>query len=214
MSQKEEPSLLDYARFHELAIDHRAIDLFELVPPLIENHGIDLDNAPTASRFTLHDNVEYSEKIQSSKAVLEFLASVLKPPPKPLWDAYLPDRYRIQHMRQELPLLGTDNELDLREFGRKRILPDLSEVELTPCKTDEEKDGGLTWPARYHDLYDTLLARVGSEKLDTTRKALQLVQSSMRDEYTQDVERALMDSVLHKKVSSVRSALAIFCGHL
>ena len=143
----EEPCLLDYARFHGLAANHRAVDLLKLLPC----GGVvpDLSDPADAAMFAARDDVDYREKLQPSQRAFALLASILRPPPKPRWEEHLPDPHHGRKLKQEVPLPRTDNELDLRDFQHRVQLPGLRNSGLAPAQVDVKKHEGLTWPASY-----------------------------------------------------------------
>lgn len=196
MSQDSEPSILDYARFHGLAIDHLATDPRHQLPPCSENLSSSLEDPQDAPRLEAYANVPTDEKPQLSKEAAIFLASSIKPTECPDWGDLLPDLDRIRNTKLDLPLLKTDNELDMLEFG-KRIEPDLANINLPVENIDEENDEGFTWPARYQDLPALCDAQVKAEKMDTAREVLLFIQAARRHDYSEDMYKSLLEEELH-----------------
>ncbi|KAK3062490.1 hypothetical protein LTS18_003957 [Coniosporium uncinatum] len=82
-------------------------------------------------------------------------------------------------MKQELPLLSTDNELDLKNF-RHMMSPDFDNANLPLEPVDEENNEGLTWPQQFHHLPNQFDAKSKSEKLEITKDALIYLRATLR----------------------------------
>ena len=181
MTEEDEPSLLEYARFHGLTIDHRSINPLEYCsletglaePELIEAEDSDLFEITAGQTEPPH------EKLTIGKDALALLSSVSKPQSLELDDQFLPPKtHRIQDLKMELPLLRTDHELDMLEYPH-RLVPDLAHEHLPFEKVEDEQDESLEWPSSYHKLPQEMDARCASEKLVISKDTIIFLQEAL-----------------------------------
>lgn len=205
MSYQEGPSLLEYARFHGLAVDHAAVDLFKPLSQSCFHFLTTVEDSPNLPSLTLQKPVDVTEKIQASKETAQLLSSVLREPSKPSLDALLPNVHRVRDLKQELPLLKTDHNYHVSSFKKRATVPSLFKYQIPHVEIDEENDGGLTWPVAYHRCNEQLVRKLDSEKLDSTREVLLFIQNSLRDYSTKSSRNAILDDALKYQKVSVAS---------
>lgn len=185
MTEYQEPSLVYYARFYSIAIDHQAINSLDLIPQShesIHNTLADPLDAPILdlSKFcsTLEKELQ-SEKLEVPKDAARFLSSVIQSASaKSLnidWDSFLPDSSHIRNLRLEPPLLKRDFGLDMASIGTESIALDPVTLHL-PREEVDERDEGLAFPEHYGDLADRIWNETATEKLDCSREDLKLLQ--------------------------------------
>lgn len=116
-------SVLEYARYHGLAREHRSEDVIqELLGTYNLNHHNESTKEPIPPLYpdfsTFAPPFE-EPKLQLSRAGGAFLASCVRPPSFSLqWDKYLPDPRRKRKLKLEEPLLTTDHDEDVAAFKR------------------------------------------------------------------------------------------------
>ncbi|MCJ1298077.1 hypothetical protein MMC08_000866 [Hypocenomyce scalaris] len=177
MSQSNEPSVLDYARFYGLAQDHlMRHPLSGLQGP--DNLWLQLEDPAAVFHINTTTGSPPAERLSASKEVAILLSSIITPPHDThvFDEAPLPKTHRRQNLKMELSVLRTMHELDVLEFQR-RIVPDLASEHLPLEKVDEEKDEGLAWPSSYHHLPQKFIAIATSEKLEVSRETLRYLES-------------------------------------
>ncbi len=200
----EEPCILEYARFHGLAREHR-IDAFD-VQSILNWHTnassdllADPKNAPTIS---IAAEFPENEKLSLDTDARAFLASIIglqEDLPFDVLDHC--DVRQAKELRLETPLLRTDHELDVRSFGRK--LPrTFGTVNLPFAGVVDENDEGFSWPTKFQ----SLLFQVGkwsrSEKLAMPRPTVAYLTSAISDEYTAlDDEETIAQDLIYRRVS-------------
>ena len=110
-------------------------------------------------------------------------------------------------MKQELPVLQTDAELDMLSFGTK-VEPDFKDIQQRlPLEIlDEEKDEGLGWPAKYLSYPLRYDATIRDERLAVTREAMTFLQDTLIDEYTPDDNAIIMAEALKSRDVGMRLA--------
>lgn len=114
-------------------------------------------------------------------------------------------RRRFLGLKQELPILRSDYELDLLTFG-KAIVPSLMNLRIPSEVTDEEQDEGFEWPAKYFGYPAQCEEMIRAEKMTVSREALVHLQDAIRNSYVaQDAEKINDESMVHKPVCSIRS---------
>lgn len=114
-------SVLEYARYHGLASDHRPESLIHnLLRDCIHNHHFDFESADEAILPPLYPDFSSlapslaEPKPQLSRAGGAFLAASVRPPKfSPQWEKYLPDPHRKRKLKLEIPLLATDHDEDV-----------------------------------------------------------------------------------------------------
>jgi len=179
--QVDEPSVTEYARFHRLCIDYSSKH------PLT-NHGLSIDQITFGIELQDHDGLKepelsdalLAERLTIDRDTAAYIKNVLAEPGKANeLDAEPPAVIRTAAMKQELPLLSTDNELDLKNF-RHMMSPDFDNANLPLEPVDEENNEGLTWPQQFHHLPNQFDAKSKSEKLEITKDALIYLRATLR----------------------------------
>lgn len=161
MSENLEPSLLKYARFYDLTVDHRAAD--PLAALLIKNDTSALFEHDDYL-FRIEDNadLDLDDRLVAGKHEALLLSSVTEVSREPLRFDEMDqlDTHRIRNLMVETPILMTHHESDMRSF-QDPIVPDLANEHLPLEALDEDADEGLTWPSTYQQLPEkyTLMAR-------------------------------------------------------
>ncbi|MCJ1423041.1 hypothetical protein MMC29_000922 [Sticta canariensis] len=181
MSPDSEPSLLEYARRHGLAHNHRATN--PLANPGHMDDNRFFEDLP--DDFPLDDfNARLSrESLSFGKDAMSVLASVRETGSSldGEWGGVDVDVdvRRWRKLKQELPLVRTDPELDMVEF-RRGMVPDLKNEVLPMEAIDEEADEGFTWPSKYHGLIDEFAKSFESETLAVSSQALLYLRDALR----------------------------------
>ncbi|KAK2746993.1 hypothetical protein FQN57_002565 [Myotisia sp. PD_48] len=184
MAGEREPSLLEYARFHGVAQDHLAPDLRELISSLVEEpcDELDEDIFQEAKSGALNVLKEIqTEKLSISKASAAFLSSITNPRfavRDSLDTKYTPKRQQKPQLKLDLPLLRSDNELDLISWRNQASLDKL-ELDLPLEVVDEENDEGIGFPTYFADLATDIKSQVAQEKLSCSPSTLRYLQGIM-----------------------------------
>ncbi|KAL9121366.1 MAG: hypothetical protein Q9187_002080 [Circinaria calcarea] len=198
MSRSEEavvePSILEYARYHGLAIDHRAIHPLQ---SLTHTPSLpDAQDSPKLFEIDVSCGSLAPERLSVSKEAASLLSSIRETPSGDCeFDVgVLTNPRRVRNLKMELPLLLTDPALDLRDFREQAIL-DLAAEHLPHEKVDEELDEGLTWPLRYENLYRKFIEESESEKPTYPKEALLYLQNTLSSHQGHDGSWSLEDSL-------------------
>jgi hypothetical protein len=209
----EEPSVLEYAREQGICVDYttdlpRLVDLRTALEYINdrENHDQfddDLTNAATAAEELT------KQKLGLNREGALFLKSTLAlqgPLDHDPLDVIGSQQW-IRDMKQELPVLQTDAELDMLSFGTK-VEPDFKDIQQRlPLEIlDEEKDEGLGWPAKYLSYPLRYDATIRDERLAVTREAMTFLQDTLIDEYTPDDNAIIMAEALKSRDVGMRLA--------
>ncbi|KAL6710414.1 hypothetical protein ACN47E_009360 [Coniothyrium glycines] len=183
-------NVLDFARRSGLCRDYTTDPpaLHSLIMPL--NDTLIRDLRDPSDEITTNDIDEITrQKLTVSKEAAFLLKEVLTVPSARSSDEFnsveTSRRTRMRNLKQELPVLSTDSELDLLSFGNGDI-PDFRSLRIPSEITNLENDESFEWPARYFDYPMQCDASVRSEKLTISRDALLYMQASLRDDYTND----------------------------
>ncbi|KAJ9195164.1 hypothetical protein DTO164E3_6925 [Paecilomyces variotii] len=191
MADYRGPSLLDYARFHGIAIDHQTITPLDQVPQPHESINdtlADPPDVPSIDPSKFHSTLEQelrSEKLEIPKDAARLLSSVVQAASRKSididWNSSLPDRHRIRKLKLDLPLLKRDFDLSTSPAARAgRIALDPVQLQLPREEVEDEHDEGLVFPKQYFDLSDKVWKEVSTERLDCSREDLELLQKVTR----------------------------------
>lgn len=172
--------MLEYARLHGLARNYLVMN------PLVNQGQVedclgpdeDLAGIPPINEFSGQPLVE---KLAFSKDALRLLESATKSAQgdETISHDFVFDSHRIRSMKQEIPEIRTDHELDMMDFGRP-FMPDLQNNYMPMILIDEEADEGLTWPLRYKTLPDEFTKRSDSESLAVPSDALAFLRDTLQ----------------------------------
>ena len=172
--------MLGYARFHGLSYDYLLDDpLANLKQPdgfLQQFEGTldDLDNSEL-------NNGHLNEKLSFGKEPISLLAAITVPAKQSMYfdeDQDI-DPHRFQKLKQELPMLRTDHELDMRNFA-PQIIPNLVHEFLPLERVDEEADEGLKWPVKYSALPEEFASKFQSERLQVPVNVLVYLKNTLK----------------------------------
>ncbi|KAJ9292750.1 hypothetical protein DTO271G3_8449 [Paecilomyces variotii] len=190
MTDFQDPSLLDYARFHGIAIDHQSITPLDQVPQPHESLNdtlADPPDVPIINPSKLHCDLEQelrSEKLEIPKDAARFLSSVIQAASRKSididWDSFLPDRHRIRKLKLDLPVIKRNFDLNASPARAERIALDPIQLQLPREEVEDEHDEGLVFPKEYGDLSDGIWKEVSTERLDCSREDLELLQKVTR----------------------------------
>ena len=178
MSQEEEPSIIDYARFYGLISDHLEPHPLQGTAARDTLHSLELDDddgllPPNFPAYGLpQERLTVDAGAAALLSSIAALAEVLTARDDVI------DTHRIRNLKLELPLLRSDHEVDMLDFG-PQIVPDL-EQEFLPLETvNEEADEGLTWPTTCSLLPAKFANQSASEKLHVSSNALAYLQETL-----------------------------------
>jgi hypothetical protein len=204
-------SALDYARHHGLCAhyDREQICHGSLPTTSVDNFNQDLwdpSNMSIANTVT----TLIRERLAVNKDAILLLKAVHELQQKPPDDGLKPDRYqRIQSLKQELPVLRTDNELDLLHFGSLAV-PDFKDLEIPFESVDQEDGGGFEWPTKYIAYPIQWERKIKAEKLAVSKDVLLHLRDAITDTYTDDdYENIKEDSLRYKPVGTASTLVTL-----
>lgn len=181
----EDFNVLEYARSHGLCVDYLTeLPGLRILPlPFDDTLIEDLqDRFYVTSTKLISESSK--ERLTLNKETAAQLRKFLSVPPAPVSGRLLSDerRHGIQKLKQELPLLPTDNELDLIEFGN-RSLPSQQNLgipfELIDCNYDQD----LGWPANHSGYLRQADDSIKNEKLAVSRDAFVFLQNVIHENH-------------------------------
>ena len=210
----EEPSVLEYAREQGICVDYttdlpRLLDLRTALEYIDDRDSHvqfddDLTNAATAAEELT------KQKLGLNREGALFLKTTLVlhgPLDHDPLDVVGSQQW-IRDMKQELPVLQTDAELDMLSFGTK-VEPDFKDIQqrLPSEILDEEKDEGLGWPTKYLSYPVRYDATIRNERLAVTREAMTFLQDTLIDEFTPKESAIIIAEALESREVGMRQAL-------
>jgi hypothetical protein len=198
----EELSPLEYARRHGLckSYDSERSPFDDLNAPPDDTFYQDPWDPSHASITNELDRLT-KERLAVTKDTALLLKAVHELREAPSDPVPLNGRRRILGLKQELPVLRTDHELDMLTFGSATI-PDIRNLEFPSEVVDDEKDEGLEWPAKYFTYPGRCSDQIKAEKLAVSRDVLLHLQDTIRDAYTtEDSEKIIAENLQYTPVS-------------
>lgn len=211
VEDEEEPSVLEYAREQGICIDYtselpRLIVNFLSLKSAIDHDPRDLFDNDLTNAVAAATKIVTKQRLTVTKDVALLLKSILTPWEPPKDDTLISDeRQRILNMKQELPVLQTDAELDQLDFGT-RVEPNLRDLRtrLPSEDLDNENDEGFEWPAKYFAYPARCDAMIKDEKFAVTKDVLTVLQRAVRDEFMPEYhEQIISEGLEDKKVGEV-----------
>lgn len=205
MSQEAESDVLEYARFHGLARNYLGINPLANLGQFEDCLGPDEDLAEVLP-INEFGGIPPAERLAYSKDALILLGSITK---TELGEETLSSHefvlgtHRVRSMKQEVPEIGTDHELDMMDFGRP-FMPDLENHYMPTILVDEEEDEGLTWPSKYRTLPTEFTKGSESDSLAVSSDVLVFLRDTLQLSKEEKVPEFPDDEVFtYKKVCDV-----------
>ncbi|KAI4623704.1 hypothetical protein J4E80_003516 [Alternaria sp. BMP 0032] len=201
-----EPSVLEWARAQGVCVNYETELLHirhlqsplddEFDPHLHEPSDATIDAAVSGLvKEKLTVNKDTALLLKAAHALQDELASDLTVINSRTWG---------RDLRQELPVLPSDHELDVLNFG-DAAAPDFKNLRIPYEVTVEESDEGFGWPTKYLDYPAQCEAQIRAEKLAITRDVLVYMQDTIRDAYVpEDGQKLEMESLIRKQKPTIR----------
>lgn len=195
-------SALDYARYHGLCTPYNReqIDDGNLPAPSGDDFDRDLLDPSDMSIANTVDTIT-RERLAVNKDAILLLKAVHELQQEPTDDGLMPDRYqRMRSLRLELPVLRTDNELDLLNFGSSAV-PDFNDLRIPFETIDQENGEGFEWPIKYLAYPIQWDKKIKAEKFTVSKDVLLHLRDAITDAYTNDdYEKIKEESLQYKPV--------------
>jgi hypothetical protein len=206
------PSVLEYARFHGLAVENAAQDVLACLSGLVSDCKRDeLDASLPDPDFSACRHDVKESKLQLSREASHILANSIRDPCQIIpWDDLLPKRHSMDNLKLEEPLLATDHETDVWNFQRSaaRCL-DLETfmVHCTPKESNPREDFQDEW----NDILsgrslEELKTQLKREKVHATRDTLIYTTQILKDNMAGERDEALTAGFGLNKVNHATNA--------
>ncbi|KAK8250085.1 hypothetical protein IWZ00DRAFT_293817 [Phyllosticta capitalensis] len=193
------PSVVDYARFHGLASNYLADgplepDSLPRAPPFLNQ---ELADPPNAAKIEWPEEFQLNERLELDMLGAKALAFACRAPPLPAVTEPSVEvgLHRVRNIKVELPVLRSDNELDMVKFMRRKEKA-LSKFKFPLEELNDEEDEGLTWPKKCWERLEQIHKQLESEKLQMTRTDFLYFQSCLKDEFTDADQDLMVNQVL------------------
>jgi hypothetical protein len=195
--------VLDYARFHGLCRNYltEQPSFHDVEAPSDETLEADLDGLMHLSLTDLDSKLIKERLTVNKEAALLLKAVHSLQQQDDVVESTIPSPTRSSLLKQEVPLLRCDHELDLQAFGNTNI-PSFSNLRIPMETIDIEKDEGLEWPSNYQ-AYPAICDReLKREKISISKDVLLFLQDAVRDTWTQqDSEEAIARGLRYQRAS-------------
>jgi hypothetical protein len=186
---------LEFARLHGLCEDFTATKPLELCASSLKRDSNVQKFEDPQGVFHLDPSIHFyhPEKLEVPKAAQAFIQSVLGHSQPPFLESMRTQRPYSKHLRLELPLLSTDNELDVLCFGQRPV-PNFQNVTFPREEVDTENDEGLQWPSTLFDLPQKYQQKIEEDKYEVDSSATKYLLSVIRNTPVEDEMDALFRS--------------------
>lgn len=173
--------VLDYARRHGLAIDHRAERLesylascARCLPPMV-------DGLPEFEALSPQSLFQEEERFELSQEASRILAQAVRSPTKPGWDYLIEDPHKTEKLKLEVPLLRADHMRDMKWFRSKLELDRfLDEVRQTVQEVNLDSIHLPDFQVSCSTACDEVRHEVQNERLEVNKKVLDLLAETTR----------------------------------
>ena len=192
MLSEEEQSILEYARFHGLTIDHTKLDPFEN----LERPSKPYPDDSHLPQINFADFVPKPERLTITKNDLRYLSAALETPAKPDLGDLLMTRWHVaQDLRMELPLHHKDPQVNVTSYfsGLKRWKQefyDSKATENTPSKSRK-----ATASPKLNALCARVQNALASERLVFSKEDMLFLQQCMKPP-SKDIVKACHEEIL------------------
>jgi hypothetical protein len=196
----EELSVLDYARRHKLCEPYNTGKLHVGILPALLNDDLDRDLCDLSNdSITNTINALARERLAVSKDAVLLLRTIHELQQAPQKEEVNVERRQwMISLRQELPVLRPDTELDMLNFG-SIAMPNFRDLKIPFEIIDEDRDEGFAWPAKYLAYPAQCDERIKAEKLAVSRDVLLHLQDSISDSYTSEDDNKIKEGGLRYK---------------
>ena len=195
-------SLLEYARYHAVAIDHKADNLRSYLKPFAPRAFPDEASLLPFELPHAYRNLP-EEKFQFNQDAGELLGEAITPPKCLQSSQLLADPHRIQKMKMEVTMLRSNHEKDMRWFRSGVDLDKMIQAEVQAYSREDEQDSDLPdIVSSCSRAMDQMKKELSTERLEVGMEALNLLRQSTRSACT-EVERdqCMQSQLLHSKAS-------------
>lgn len=210
-----EPSPVEYARLHSLAVDHLTplpCDFFSDLQERIQVTCIDDSHLPNVN-LPPFSSIDERLALDKGGAILLSAANgggtnakLVEPTILGLLDVRT-----IANLRIELPLLRTNHSADFKAFATAED-PHIKSGCLPTEPLDIEKNEGLDWPSTCAVLADELWGILYKEKFEVAKDTLIYLQAAIKDTWTKEDGPTWEGAVLSEKVRIIARNTEQNCG--
>jgi hypothetical protein len=208
VQSEQEPTVLEFARFHGLCKNYATEHLLPgtLKPPPDEVLDQDLRDPLDAPTLTNRAYELTKERLTINKESAFLLKSVFSFSEPLNDDAFELDEMRIRELKQEVPLLRSDNELDLLNFG-STTTPSFNDTKIPLEPLNEENEESLEWPEKYYAFpaLKNQWAITECSRLAMKRDDLCYLQDAIKDTYRPEYGEEIIEECLqYNRVSKIQ----------
>ncbi|OCK81517.1 hypothetical protein K432DRAFT_295295 [Lepidopterella palustris CBS 459.81] len=195
-----EPTILEYARFHGLCREYTLVHPSTSGIAVPSQDELDSDLQDPIGCTLAESDFIIKEPLTVSKDSAIYLRSIVITPEMSSGDELDSGNERNRaYLKQELPILRSDNELDLQNFG-STALPDFHTLKLPLETVNEAKGEGLEWPTKFRTLPCEKHQEAETEKLEISRNILLFLQTALKDTLTvEDYESVKADGSRYRR---------------
>ncbi|KAF2649237.1 hypothetical protein K491DRAFT_735318 [Lophiostoma macrostomum CBS 122681] len=202
--------VLEYARLHGLCRDYLTdqLSFHDIVAPSDQELEADLDDLMHIS-ITDPDSKLTKERLAVNKDAALLLKAIHSLQQQhDVVGSTIPPRTRSSLLKQEVPLLRSDHELDVHAFGDTKI-PSLNTVKIPLETIDNENDEGLEWPSSYQKFTSLCDRELKHEKISIPKDVLVYLQDAVRNTWSrQDSEDVIAAGLGYQRAKSTNSTAA------
>jgi hypothetical protein len=194
--------IVGYARLQGITTDYTTEQLrvLDLTAPSEDEFDRDLWD-PSDASITNAISALTKERLTVNRGAALFLKAAHSLQEAPATDPLATDRRKwMLSLKQELPVLKSDYELDLLNFGNAGV-PNFKNLQIPSEIVDEQNDEGFEWPTKYFAYPAQCNAQAKAEKIAVSREVLIQLQDAIRDAYVpEDSERLKAENMSYRPV--------------
>ena len=212
--EEEEPSPLEYARSHGICVDYTTESLLIFDFDQLSKDDMNRDLcSPTDASIANATRALTKERLTVNREVVLFLKAVHSLQEGLAVDlSVIEGRQRALGLKQELPVLDSDYELDLLRFGNATN-PDFGKLQIPSEIVIEQNDEGFEWPSKYLTYPAHYDAQVKADKLAVSKGVLVHLQEAIRDAYVPEDSEVIKAEALKYEPASCLEALNQHADH-
>ena len=199
-------SALEYARKNGLSRDYLKEPYFASNLDVFGDHQNGLTYDCHLPKFDLTADINTDERLALSKDAALLIASVSQEETSAWSDSTMLRMIaakKRQNFRLELPLLRSDHETDCKKFAQREGFEiKLQDVKLPLEMVDEQNNEGLEFSSSLWGKGEEVLENLKKEKLEVSRVTLVYLQNNLKEDWTEEDDKAIYASLqTYRRVS-------------
>ncbi|KAI1383425.1 uncharacterized protein F4822DRAFT_77386 [Hypoxylon trugodes] len=195
----------EYARENSLSVDSQ-VDVFLLFAHFqeesIRESPEELTDDTSLTQLRIPSLLPRIEQLDVSKESLELLGHAVSLGRENIQAFKLPSFLDLAKLKLELPLLQSDPDHDRRELARRIQKQRSTDIDLRSVPSEPlsiSNDESLEYPETTSQYKQNFLTAIKNERIDIPKDTLRYLSYALKDEWTRDKQRGLLNEALRRK---------------